>query len=65
MERKHYISGFTILGIITLVLIILKAFGFIGLSWFWVFMPIIFPLVIVLFFLGFLVWFFTSIISSL
>lgn len=48
MEHTHHSTGGGVLGLLAIVLVLLKVFGKIAWSWWWVFAPLWVPLVVAL-----------------
>ncbi len=54
-EEQLANTGFAILILLTIIMGLLKAIGYIGISWWWVLSPILIPCVaVIVFFIGFL-----------
>lgn len=49
-------SGIGFLGVLTIVLVILKSLGYISLSWWWIFSPVILGVIVTIGFLALFIW---------
>ena len=55
-------GGVGFLGLLTIILVVLKAMGYITLSWWWVWAPIWVPIAIVA--VGFMLWFLAALLFA-